>query len=386
MTRVVTRGRLAAMIVAAIVVAGGNVMRAASWSQVDGFVWGPFARHDRPTHATTVTGLDKLQLPIPDWRPLRLVFSAQPIDPAGRALVRVTLDPASSQAFEPAGPDARTATIVEPGKAAGGERYRLDREPRGALRREGATGRNRAALPNGHARLSRAGRSGGWGAARPPVPGPVEAAGAPGRRGGSTPGACDGHAPGGWNRPGGVLRPVGDREAAVPGPRRGAAPPPRHADAVDALGLWRHRLRRPRLAVSQPADVEPQPAAHHHRQARGHPHGAADRDAEARALVAALALRDRLDRDGRRVLSPAVLLGGVRPRSGRHGDLRLGPVRKRHRLPPCLDRAGERALDRRLPGPAPHPGDEGSCAADLRAAGAEPAARGHVVDRRTRTP
>ncbi len=120
MTRVVTRGRLAAMIVAAIVVAGGNVMRAASWSQVDGFVWGPFARHDRPTHATTVTGLDKLQLPIPDWRPLRLVFSAQPIDPAGRALVRVTLDPASSQAFEPAGPDARTATIVEPGKAAGG--------------------------------------------------------------------------------------------------------------------------------------------------------------------------------------------------------------------------------------------------------------------------
>jgi hypothetical protein len=116
---VLTRGRLAAMLVAALLMAGGNVIRAASWSQVDGFVWGPFARHHRPVHSTTVTGLGKLEITLPAWRPLRLVFSARAIDPARPALVRATLDPASAQAFRRAEPEALVESVVAPRQAAG---------------------------------------------------------------------------------------------------------------------------------------------------------------------------------------------------------------------------------------------------------------------------
>jgi hypothetical protein len=107
------------MLVAAAIVAGGNVFRAASWSQVDGFVWGPFARQDGPVRAATVTGLGRLQLALPSWRPLRLVFSARAIDPARPALVRATLDPASPQDFRRAEPEALVDTVVDPGQAAG---------------------------------------------------------------------------------------------------------------------------------------------------------------------------------------------------------------------------------------------------------------------------
>ena len=115
-----TRRRLAAILVAAVVVAAGNVLRAASWSPVEGFVWGPFAAHDRPVRTVTVTGLGSLPLTLPAWRPLHLVFSARAIDPARPALVRATLDPARPEGFHRAAPETLVDTVVEAAPAAGG--------------------------------------------------------------------------------------------------------------------------------------------------------------------------------------------------------------------------------------------------------------------------
>ena len=157
------------MLVAAIVVAGGNVMRAASWSQVDGFVWGPFAPHDRPARATTVSGLDTLEIAIPAWRPLRLVFSARAIDQS-RPRGPVTLDP-------PAGRVQRAApeTLVDTVRAGEGwraPRHRLDESARHRPGRPALTRSNRSF--ERYAGVPRGGWGSRGGVARLPVPGAVE--------------------------------------------------------------------------------------------------------------------------------------------------------------------------------------------------------------------
>jgi hypothetical protein len=67
------RGRLVAALALAAAAAAGNVAREAWWTQADGFVSGPFARpYGDRVAAMPVTGLTRVEVPAPSWRPLSL--------------------------------------------------------------------------------------------------------------------------------------------------------------------------------------------------------------------------------------------------------------------------------------------------------------------------
>jgi hypothetical protein len=73
--------------------AAANVLRATSWTQSRGFVWGPLASRDAPPSLTIHGAVMKLEVVVPAWRPIRITLSAEAADPTRPARLALSTIP-----------------------------------------------------------------------------------------------------------------------------------------------------------------------------------------------------------------------------------------------------------------------------------------------------
>jgi hypothetical protein len=106
--------RLAAAVLAVAIGGAGNVLRTACWTQSDGFVCGPFASGSAIPAATTVTGLTRIAVPAPAWRPLRVTLRAGPAPGIAAAPLRLAANASLAGATSLA-PDGPPVTIETTG-------------------------------------------------------------------------------------------------------------------------------------------------------------------------------------------------------------------------------------------------------------------------------
>jgi predicted membrane protein DUF2142 len=108
--------RLAAAVLAVAIGGTGNVLRTACWTQTDGFVCGPFAGGSAMPAPTTVTGLTRIAVPAPAWRPLRVTLRARSSPGVAAAPLRVaaTASLAGATSIAPDGPAVTLAIGLEP--------------------------------------------------------------------------------------------------------------------------------------------------------------------------------------------------------------------------------------------------------------------------------
>ncbi|HEY8549062.1 MAG TPA: DUF2142 domain-containing protein [Vicinamibacterales bacterium] len=95
----------------ALAIAAGNIFRAVAWTQSEGFVWGPFAA--TRSESITITRIGRLDLPLPRWRPFRIVLTAESHDTNRPVPVTLATDVRSGETSVPvAGPTRLEAVIT----------------------------------------------------------------------------------------------------------------------------------------------------------------------------------------------------------------------------------------------------------------------------------
>lgn len=106
--------RLAAAVLAVAIGGAGHVVRTACWTQSAGFVCGPFAGGAAMPAATAVTGLARIAVPAPAWRPLRVTLRASSTPGVAATPLRIAASPTLADAISLA-PGASTTLVIATG-------------------------------------------------------------------------------------------------------------------------------------------------------------------------------------------------------------------------------------------------------------------------------